>query len=71
MLKRSRRPNAAGAAFAAGLTVALSLPPLPLAAGARRRAIAVGLVTQSWRGGALDLVNFERYQARVQLVKSF
>ncbi len=56
ILRSSRRPSAAGAAFAAGLTVALTLPPLPLAAIARRRAIGVGLVTQSWRGWALDLV---------------
>jgi STE24 endopeptidase len=34
----------------------LSLPPLPLSALARRRAIGVGLVTQSWRGWAADLL---------------
>jgi len=45
-----------GGLTAAGLVVALSLPPLPIAAVARRRAIAVGLITQSWRGWALDLV---------------
>ncbi len=39
----------------AGLTIALSVPPLPLQAIARRRAISVGLVTQSWRGWAIDL----------------
>jgi STE24 endopeptidase len=55
-LRRAERSSAAGAAFAAGLTVALSLPPLPIAALARRRAIGVGLVTQSWRGWAVDLV---------------
>jgi STE24 endopeptidase len=55
-LRRAERTSAAGAAFAATLTVALSLPPLPLAALARRRAIGVGLVTQSWRGWAGDLV---------------
>jgi STE24 endopeptidase len=42
---------AGGAALATGMTVL----GLPLAALARRRAIAVGLVTQSWRGWAVDL----------------
>jgi Zn-dependent protease with chaperone function len=51
-----KRPVAAGAATAAGLAVALSLPPLPLRAIARRRGLAVGLVTQSWRGWAADLL---------------
>ena len=50
-----RRPIAAGALTAAGLAVAGTLPTLPLAALSRRRAIAVGLVTQSWRGWAGDL----------------
>jgi STE24 endopeptidase len=50
------RPIAAGAAGGAALTAALSLPPLPLAAVSRRRAKAVGLVTQTWRGWAVDLV---------------
>jgi len=52
----SARPVLAGAAAGAGLTVALSLPPLPIAAIGRKRAISVGLVTQSWRGWAGDLV---------------
>jgi STE24 endopeptidase len=51
-----KRPVAAGAATAAGLAVGLSLPPLPLRAIARRRGLAVGLVTQSWRGWAADLL---------------
>jgi STE24 endopeptidase len=51
-----RHPVAAGAATGAGLTIGLTLPPLPLAAIARRRAMAVGLVTQSWRGWGGDLV---------------
>ncbi|MBV9916691.1 MAG: M48 family metalloprotease, partial [Solirubrobacterales bacterium] len=38
-------------------------PPLPLAALARRRAIKVGLATQSWRGWALDLVKANVIQA--------
>jgi STE24 endopeptidase len=51
-----RRPESAGAASAAALVVGLSLPPLPLQAIARRRGISVGLVTQSWRGWAADLL---------------
>src|SRR5205085_1189325 len=47
--RAGKQPAQAGAVAGAALTVALSLPPLPLAALARRRAIAVGLVTQSWR----------------------
>jgi STE24 endopeptidase len=50
------RPVVAGAAGGAALAAALSLPPLPLAAVSRRRAKAVGLVTQSWGGWAVDLV---------------
>jgi Zn-dependent protease with chaperone function len=50
------REAAGAAATAAGLSVALSLPPLPLRAIARRRGIAVGLVTQSWRDWATDLL---------------
>ena len=51
-----RLPSVAGgAADAAVLAVVSSILPLPLSAAARRRAIAVGLVTQSWRGWALDL----------------
>lgn len=50
------RPVAAGAVAAGALAVGLSLPPLPLAVVSRRRAIAVGLDTQSWRGWALDQV---------------
>jgi STE24 endopeptidase len=50
------REAAAGAATASVLAVALSLPPLPLRVISRRRGIAVGLVTQSWRGWAADLL---------------
>jgi STE24 endopeptidase len=50
------RPLAGGAAAGAGLAVALSLPPLPLSAIARRRSLRVGLATQSWREWAIDLV---------------
>ena len=44
-----------GAATGASLAMGLSLPTLPLRAIARKRGIAVGLVTQSWRGWAADL----------------
>jgi STE24 endopeptidase len=50
------RPVAAGALAGAGMAIALSLPPLPFAALGRRRAAAVGLVTQSWRGWGADLL---------------
>jgi STE24 endopeptidase len=44
------------AGYGAALSVGLSLPGLPLAALARRRALAVGLATQSWGGWLKDLV---------------
>ena len=47
---------AAAAAAAAGLSVASSLAGLPLAVLSRRRALEVGLVTQSWRGWVLDVL---------------
>src|SRR5947208_2158845 len=50
-----RRPQLAGAAAGAGLSVALTAAPLPLAAIARQRSIDAGLTTQSWRGWAGDL----------------
>ncbi len=43
------------AAMGAGLTLAVELAPLPLRALARRRARAVGLSTQTWRGWAGDV----------------
>jgi STE24 endopeptidase len=46
---------ARGAGVGAVLSLGLGLPGLPLAALGRHRAIAVGLVTQSWRGWAQDL----------------
>ena len=56
VLRRSIvHPVPAGAIAGAGLACALSIPTLPLAAISRRRAKAVGLVTQSWRGWAADL----------------
>jgi STE24 endopeptidase len=48
------RPAAGGAATAAGLSLALSLPTLPLRAISRRRAMAVGLDTQSWGAWTAD-----------------
>jgi len=53
---RPKRPVLAGALTGAGLAVGLSLPALPVSAISRRRGVAVGLVTQSWRGWAADLV---------------
>jgi STE24 endopeptidase len=50
------RPVAASAAAGAGLALGLTLPTLPLRALSRRRSIAVGLDTQSWRGWGTDLV---------------
>lgn len=55
-LTRIPNPALGGAAAGAGLSVALTLPGLPLSAVARRRATDVGLVTQSWRGWGSDLV---------------
>ena len=46
---------AAGAGAAAALSVGSTLLGLPLSAYARRRALAVGLVTQSWRAWAADV----------------
>jgi STE24 endopeptidase len=43
------------AAAGAGLALATTAASLPLAAVSRRRALAVGLATQSWRGWAGDL----------------
>jgi STE24 endopeptidase len=49
-------PSLAGAATGAGLALGMTGLGLPLSVVARRRAIAVGLITQSWRGWAGDLV---------------
>jgi STE24 endopeptidase len=53
---RLRTPVVDGALTGAAMAVGLTLAPLPVSALARRRAIGVGLVTQSWRGWAGDLV---------------
>jgi STE24 endopeptidase len=56
----SQRPPAAealaGAATAAGLALAATAVGLPVTAASRRRALTVGLATQSWRGWGADLV---------------
>jgi STE24 endopeptidase len=57
------RAAAAGAVIGAGLALATSLAPLPLAAISRRRAVTAGLVTQSWRGWADDLVKATAIQS--------
>jgi STE24 endopeptidase len=57
--RRWQRPAAGGAAVAAFLTLALSAPGLPLQVVARRRRVAVGLDTQTWRGWLSDLVKAE------------
>lgn len=60
---RPERPSLAGAAAAAELVGGLTLVSLPLSAVARRRAIAVGLITQSWRGWAGDVVKSTAIEA--------
>jgi STE24 endopeptidase len=57
------RPLAKGALAASGLAVGTTLLSLPLSALARRRAVAVGLVTQSWRGWGADLVKQSAIEA--------
>jgi STE24 endopeptidase len=54
---------AEGAAVGAGIAIAATVAPLPLVAISRRRAIKVGLVTQSWRGWAEDLVKSSAIEA--------
>jgi STE24 endopeptidase len=53
--RAATRPLLGGAATAAGLSAALVLPSLPISAHSRRRAMAVGLDTQSWGGWFSDL----------------
>ena len=54
--KSGQRPVAGGAAAGALLATGLALPTLPLSAISRRRALAVGLDTQSWPDWGRDLV---------------
>jgi STE24 endopeptidase len=58
-----RRPVLAGAAVAAGLSVAITIATLPVSLIARQRAKDVGLVTQNWVGYAGDLVKGTAIQA--------
>src|SRR3954454_4490052 len=55
VLMRWRAGRLRPAAEAAALTAATTAAALPLRAGGRRRAVRVGLVTQSWRGWGADL----------------
>ncbi len=57
------RAAAAGAGAGAGIALATTLAPLPLSALSRRRAIKVGLITQSWRGWGEDLVKATAIQS--------
>jgi STE24 endopeptidase len=63
LLDRIAAPVPGGVATGAVMSVGLSLPSLPLAVLARRRAIRVGLVTQTWRGWAVDLLKANAIQA--------
>jgi Zn-dependent protease with chaperone function len=56
------RPVAGGAALAGGLSLALSVPALPLRALSRRRAITAGLDTQSWEDWGSDLAKASAIQ---------
>ncbi len=51
-----RRPVLGGAAAAAAISVALTVVTLPVSAISRQRAIDVGLVTRSWPGWAVDVL---------------
>src|SRR5450755_80125 len=61
--RRCQRPVAGGVAAGGALALALTLPSLPLSVIARRRAIAAGLDTQSWRAWGGDLVKASAIQA--------
>jgi STE24 endopeptidase len=60
--RRWGHPVVGGVAAGSTLTLALSVPSLPLSALARRRAIAAGLDTQSWRGWGSDLAKASAIQ---------
>jgi STE24 endopeptidase len=55
LTRAGSHPVAGAAGVGAALALGLTLPTLPLRALARRRSIAVGLDTQSWRGWGADL----------------
>jgi STE24 endopeptidase len=60
--RRWGHPVVGGVAAGGALTLALSVPSLPLSAMARRRAIAAGLDTQSWRDWGSDLAKASAIQ---------
>jgi STE24 endopeptidase len=60
---RLRDSLVGGAVAGAGFALTGSLAPLPLSIIARRRSIKVGLITQSWRGWAVDLVKAQTIAA--------
>ncbi|HWF56695.1 MAG TPA: M48 family metalloprotease [Solirubrobacteraceae bacterium] len=62
------RASAEGAVIGAWLALATTLAPLPLSAIARRRAMKVGLVTQSWRGWGEDLMKATAIESVVAAV---
>lgn len=61
--KLDAHPAAGGALAAAGLVAGMTVVSLPLSAVARRRGIAVGLVTQSWGGWAVDVAKSTAIEA--------
>jgi STE24 endopeptidase len=60
---RPARPYAGAAIAAAAGVAGMTVLALPLSAASRRRAIAVGLVTQSWGGWAVDVVKATAIEA--------
>ncbi len=58
-----RTPAIGGAVVGSALTTAMTASALPLRAVSRRRAIAVGLDTQSWRGWAGDVAKATAIEA--------
>jgi STE24 endopeptidase len=63
LLRPRSRPVAAAGAAGGAMALAMSLPTLPLRAVSRRRAIAAGLDTQSWRGWGTDLLKASSIEA--------
>jgi STE24 endopeptidase len=61
--QRSATPYPEAGLVAAGLATGMTLASLPLAALARRRAVAVGLVTQSWGGWVTDVAKATAIEA--------
>jgi STE24 endopeptidase len=65
---RLTRPLLEASVVGAGLSLAVGLAPLPISALARRRSLAVGLATQSWRGWALDVAKSSALEAGLAAV---